>query len=55
LAIPRHRLGRACLQAHHAVSAAAFPGGSLRKPLYKPGSFAYVTNPLLALALEGSN
>jgi hypothetical protein len=32
-----------------------FPGESSRKPLYKPGSIAYVTNPLLALALEGSN
>jgi len=30
-------------------------GESLRKLLYKPGPIAYVTNPLLALALEGSN
>jgi hypothetical protein len=30
-------------------------GESSRKPLYKAGSIAYLTNPLLALALEGSN
>jgi hypothetical protein len=30
-------------------------GESSRKPLYKFGPIAYVTNPLLALALEGSN
>ena len=32
-----------------------FPVSHLRKPLYKPGSIAYVTNPLLAYALKGSN